>query len=114
MARVSAVDFIRELKEQQKRDRAAQKEQKSARPKETGPSGGSGWVWDTDIVRQAKEERKRDREAQREQDKLNRELTKKARVSVARKMASFDAKTLSQKEAATLLECVIGQWQREK
>ena len=107
------MDVIRELKEQRKLERAAQKEQKSARIKETGPSG-SGGVWNTDIVRQAKEQRKRDREAQREQDKLNRDLTKKARVSVARKIALFDAKTLSQMEAATLLDCVIGNWKNMK
>jgi hypothetical protein len=111
--RVSSLDVIRELKEQRKLERAAQKEQKNHLSKDADTCG-SGWVWDTDIVRRAKEQRKRDREAEREQDKLNRELTKKARVSVARKITAFDAKTLSQKEAATLLDCVIGQWQRGK
>jgi hypothetical protein len=72
------------------------------------------WVSSLDVIRELKEQRKRDREAQREQDKLNRELTKKARVSVARKIALFDAKTLSQMEAATLLDCVISQWQKSE
>lgn len=68
------------------------------------------WVSSLDVIRELKEQRKLEREAQKEQDKRNRELTKKTRVSVSRKIALFDAKTLSQMEAATLLDCVIGVW----
>jgi hypothetical protein len=71
-------------------------------------------VSDLQVIRELREQREREREAQGEQDKLNRELSKKARVSVARKIAALDSKTLAQKEAPTLLGCVIGGWQRRK
>jgi hypothetical protein len=68
----------------------------------------------TDLRREYNAQRKREREAQREQVKRNRELAKKGLISGPPRLTILEAKTLSQTEAATLLDCVIGQWQSEK
>lgn len=62
------------------------------------------WVSSIDVVRKAREQRKCAREAQREQVKRNRELAKKGLVSAPPKLTVLKAKTLSQMEAATLLD----------
>lgn len=72
------------------------------------------WVSSSDLRRELKEQRKCDREAQREQNQLAQAFTKKARVSVARRLSIPKAKTLSQKEAAALLDCVIDNWLKKK
>jgi len=51
------------------------------------------WKSSSDLRRELKEQRKHEREAQREEDKLNQELTKNARVSVARRISILEAKT---------------------
>ena len=71
------------------------------------------WICSVDVSRAAKEERRQAKKAQREQVKRNQELARKGLISGPPRLTILDTKTLSQTDAATLLDCAIDQWQRE-
>lgn len=70
-----------------------------------------------DVIREANEQRKREREAKRAKEaqiKWNWRLARKGLITSPARLTILDEKTLSQMDAARLLDCVIEQWQRGK
>jgi hypothetical protein len=69
----------------------------------------------SDISRKWKEQQKRETQARRAKEaqiKWNRRLARKGLISSPARLTVLDAKTLSQMDAARLLDSVIDQWHR--
>jgi hypothetical protein len=72
------------------------------------------WRSSLDVIREMKEQHKRQREARRAKEaqiRWNRRLARKGLISSPPRLMILDAKTLSQMDAATRLNCVIGAWE---